>query len=59
MYISIDEIAIVVWCNGDWCFLDELEEIGQNKSDDFKILVAPIGEEIQEVQFFLESINYD
>jgi len=36
--------AVYVWPDGDWCFEEDLEHYGYNKSDDFKL--EPYDEEI-------------
>lgn len=52
-----DLVKIVVWCDYDWCFFDELEEFGRSKSDDFKFYFAPVGYE-EEFVFDLSSKEY-
>jgi len=43
-----DLVKLCEWPNGDWCLLEDVEEFGCDKSDDYDVL------EITERQFFYE-----
>jgi hypothetical protein len=32
----MDKLTVYEWCDGEWCFLEDLEERLSSKSDDFE-----------------------
>jgi len=43
-----NEVSVCEWPNGDWCLLEDIEEFGYDKSDDYEV------HNITERQFFYE-----
>ena len=41
-------VSVCEWPNGDWCLLEDIEEFGYDKSDDYEV------HNITERQFFYE-----
>lgn len=41
-------VSVCEWPNGDWCLLEDIEEFGCDKSDDYEV------HNITERQFFYE-----
>ena len=53
---SLDDRVVCVWPNKDWCFGDELEEYGYDKSDDYIIINHP--PEVTDMERYINELTY-